>query len=177
MIYIVIALKSEAQAFVDKFKLIKTKYNKFSLYIGKEIVILVSGMGIENTKIGTTVLIEKFNPSDNDILMNIGICAANKKYEIGELLKIGSIYFEDEKYLLDENIPNTITCSNNEVSQSIYELVDMESFGFYKASQNIKNRSIYKVVSDHFEPNKITKDSAKKLIFNKIDTIIREVKS
>ena len=50
----------------------------------------------------------------------------------------------------------------------------MESFGFYDAvihSPAIKNYHILKVVSDHFEPQTITKELTKSLIFNVIDGI------
>jgi hypothetical protein len=50
----------------------------------------------------------------------------------------------------------------------------MESFGFYDAlihSPAIKNYHILKVVSDHFEPEKITKEGTKSLVFNVIDDI------
>ena len=50
----------------------------------------------------------------------------------------------------------------------------MESFGFYDAvihSPAIKKFHILKVVSDHFEPQKVTKVGTKLLIFNAIDDI------
>ena len=50
----------------------------------------------------------------------------------------------------------------------------MESFGFYDAiihNPAIKKFHIFKIVSDHFEPNKVTKEKAKLLISNNIDKI------
>jgi hypothetical protein len=35
---------------------------------------------------------------------------------------------------------------------------------------------MFKVVSDNFEPHKVTKDMAKMLIFKKIDEIMKRVK-
>jgi len=60
------------------------------------------------------------------------------------------------------------------VGNSNLSLVDMESFGFYDAvihSPAIKNFHIFKVISDYFEPQKVTKDTTKSLIFHKIDAI------
>ncbi len=51
----------------------------------------------------------------------------------------------------------------------------MESFGFYEAVKEIPNYHIFKVVSDHFEPKRVTKDDTKKLIFDAIDATIKEV--
>ncbi|MEK6658910.1 MAG: hypothetical protein AABY36_04450 [Campylobacterota bacterium] len=175
MFYIVIALKSEAQAFVDKYKLTKTKCGNFTLFEGNHLKLIVSGIGVENANNAVTAIIKNFKPQNSDIFINIGICGANKKYKIGKLLKIGSIVYEDKKYIIDENVLNTLTCKDNEVSQDLYEIVDMESFGFFVATKEFKNRHIYKVVSDHFEPSKVTKDGSKKLIFSVIDEIIREV--
>jgi hypothetical protein len=36
---------------------------------------------------------------------------------------------------------------------------------------------MYKIVSDHFEPHKVTKEKTKALIFNVIDEIVQKVKS
>jgi len=175
MFYIVIALKSEAQAFVDKYKLTKTRCGNFTLFTGTNLKLIVSGIGVDNARNATGSMIESFKPQKSDIFINIGICGANKKYKIGELLKIGSIIYEDKKYIIDENILNALTCKESEVSQDLYEIVDMESFGFFTATEEFKNRYIYKVVSDHFEPQKVTKDGSKKLIFSAINEIMREV--
>jgi hypothetical protein len=54
----------------------------------------------------------------------------------------------------------------------------MESFGFYDAVKHnpaIKNFFIFKVLSDHFEPDSITKDKTKSLIFHQIDSIMMKV--
>ena len=48
MLYIVTALKPEAQAFIDKYKLIKTKLGLFSLFTNDDMMLIVSGVGIKN---------------------------------------------------------------------------------------------------------------------------------
>ncbi|MDD5400661.1 MAG: hypothetical protein PHQ93_05680 [Sulfurimonas sp.] len=177
MLYIVMALKSEAQAFVDKYKLAKTKCGNFTLFEGKDLKLIISGIGVDNAKNATYAIIENCKPQKSDIFINVGICGANKKHKIGKLLKIGSIMYEDKKYIIDENILNTLTCKESEVYQDLYEIADMESFGFFAATKGFKNRYIYKVVSDHFEPSKVTKEGSKKLIFSVIDEIMREVEA
>ncbi|MDA3909490.1 MAG: hypothetical protein PF437_10415 [Sulfurimonas sp.] len=148
MLYILCALKSEAQAFVDKYKLPKNRQNS-------HITLIVSGIGSENMFNATKNVVA--NMSANDTIINVGICGADKKFAIGELI--------DAR---DANL----TCVESEISQhGSYELVDMESAGFIKATEDIENKYIFKVVSDHFEPHKVTKEKTKSLIFNVIDDI------
>ena len=151
MIYIVVALKAEAQAFVDKFKLKNFKNENLSLSI--------SGIGVENMTNATCKIVS--NMKNNDIILNVGICGASKNYAIGQLIDARE---------------KTLTCVDYEVKENKFDIVDMESLGFIQATKDIKNSYIFKIVSDHFEPHKVTKDKAKKLIFQNIDEIMKEIK-
>ncbi len=174
MIYIHTALKSEAQAFVDKFKLKKNEFNHFTIFSNENIILIISGVGIINTNKSLKELINNFNISKDDVILNIGICGSNKKYKIGELIEIGNIYYKNNIYIIDKKINTTITCLENECNQNIYEIVDMESFAFYEQTKSLNNVRMFKVVSDHFEPSTITKDKTKSLIFNKLGEIIEK---
>lgn len=176
MTYIVTALKPEAQAFVDKYKLSKNKLGDFTLFKNKNMHIIVSGIGSLNAKKATEKLIETFKKNDDDIYLNIGICGGYKNYSIGELVEVGAIIYNNETFVLNKNTTTKINCLNNEMSQNIHKLVDMESFGFYEATINKNNVYMYKVVSDHFEPNKVTKEGTKSLIFNVIEEVMQKVK-
>ena len=173
MTYITTALKSEAQAVVDKYKLKKRKLDNFTLFENNEITLIISGIGINNMKRATSLLLNNFNILKNDSIINIGICGANKKFEIGKLLEIGSIHYLDKKITLNNNIKNTITCLDSEISEDTFDIVDMESFGFYEATKELKNARIFKVVSDHFQPDLVTKEKTKTLVFNVIEDIIK----
>lgn len=175
MLYILTALKPEAQAFVDKYKLTKSECGNFTVFTGSNIKVVVCGLGVYNAKLTTTAIINKFKPKNDDIFLNIGICGASKEYKIGELLEIGSIIYKNEKFTINSTSSNILTCRDSEVSKEGYTIVDMESFGFYDATKEIKNRYMYKVVSDHFEPSKVTKDKTKSLIFNVIEDVMRKV--
>ena len=173
MLYIIVALKAEAQSFVDKYKLKKIKIDGFILYSNDKIKLVISGMGVDSARNATQTLINHFDITDEDIYLNIGICGASRVYKIGELLEIGTIHYQGVFYIIDSKNKN-ITCVKNPISSSQYEIVDMESYGFYDAvvhNPAIKTFHILKVVSDHFEPDKVTKESTKKLLFNKIDDI------
>ena len=175
MLYIVTALKPEAQAFVDKYKLNKTKYENITIFTGEGIRVIVSGLGAINTNIAITAIIKNFKPSKDDIFLNIGICGASREYRIGELIEIGSIIYKEQMLILNSALNITITCKDSEVNNNSYHIVDMESFGFYEATNNINKRYIFKVVSDHFEPSTVTKDKTKKLIFNVIDDVMKRI--
>jgi nucleoside phosphorylase len=152
MTYIVVALKSEAQAFVDKFKLNKEKQNE-------NIYIKTSGIGADNMYKTTKEVLNIMKPGD--IIVNVGICGADKKYKVGELLDARDI---------------NLTCVDYEVSHNNYDVVDMESKGFIEATQNSPYKSyMFKIVSDNFEPKSVSKDMAKKLIFDKIDEIMEKI--
>ena len=179
MLYIVTALKAEAQAYVDKYKLTKSKLSNFTLYTSSEMMLIVSGMGVSNARSATQALINHKDIVDEDIYLNIGICASDRKDSIGKLLEIGSIVYEEKKYIFKET-KREILCSNSAVDEEHPTAVDMESFGFYDAvihNPAIKKFFIFKVVSDHFEPKKVTKEGSKMLIFNQINAISKILKT
>jgi purine-nucleoside phosphorylase len=170
LLYIITALKPEAQAFVEHYKLTKAKLGIFTLFYNDTIRLLVSGLGVTKAREATQTLINHYDITDEDSYLNIGICGANNSYEIGAVLEIGSIVYADLHYRFDET-KKEIVCLDSEAKDATYDIVDMESFGFYDAvihSPAIKNFSIIKVVSDHFEPHKVTKDATKTLIHNAI---------
>lgn len=177
MIYIVTALKSEAQAFVDKFKLRKSSLNNFTSYVNDSLVIIVSGVGAANARFATQALIDSFDITDEDVFYNVGVCAAPQHYDIGSCCTIGSIVHDGMHYTLDTKDTNhhTLQCCDTPQSIPHNTLVDMESYGFYDAiihNPAIKKYHIIKIVSDHFEPDTLSKDMVKSLIFQHIPNII-----
>ena len=173
MNYIVVALKAEAQAFVDAFNLTKSKLSMFTLYANADMKLIISGMGVTNARLATQTFINHFDITDEDVYYNIGICAASNAYEIGEVLKIGSIVYDEMCFVFDGEKKELI-CLDEPADEAKYEIVDMESYGFYDAVKHnpaIKKFHIIKVVSDHFEPQSISKDGAKRLLFKNIEKI------
>lgn len=174
MLYIVVALKTEAQAFIDKYKLKKESLNNYTLFKNHNIKLIISGIGVDKAMFATQTLINHYDIVDEDIYLNVGVCGANNTFKIGELLNIGTINYNEKPYSLHNSSPLTIQCIDYEADTQIADIVDMESFGFYDAirhSPAIKNFYILKIVSDHFEPKSLTKDMVKSLIFNQIDAI------
>jgi len=173
MVYIFTALKSEAQAFVDKYKLKKIKIENYTLFTNSEMVVIITGVAIPNIIKSCEFIIKNYDVTQDDIFINVGICGA--KYKIGTFLEIGRIDFNTQHFILNENIDETITCVDKEITDDNYMVVDMESYGFYKSLNSYKNIFIFKVVSDNFEPHTITKEKTKMLIFNNIDNILKKV--
>lgn len=170
MIYIVTALKSEAQAFVDKYKLQKSSLHNFTSYSNETLYIIVSGVGVHNARIATQTLINTFDITDEDAFYNIGICAAPKQFSIGSCHEIGSIIYDGILHTFKDNA-HTILCSDTPQTNHCDTLVDMESFGFYDAVTHnpaITTYHIFKIVSDHFQPHTLSKDMVKALIFRNL---------
>ncbi|WP_457743285.1 hypothetical protein [Sulfurimonas sp.] len=173
MLYIVTALKPEAQAFVDYHKLKKSKLNTFTIFQNENIKLIISGIGVEKSRLATQTLINHFDITDDDIYLNAGICGASKEHKIGKLLEIGSLEYNKISYKTGD-FTHHLTCMDEPSTTELYRLVDMESYGFYDAvihNPAIKKFYILKVVSDHFEPQKVTKEGTKSLLFNVIDDI------
>ena len=182
MTYIVIALKAEAQAFVEYFKLTQKKQslNNYTFYETDDFRLIVSGIGIENARLATQTLINYFDITEEDRYCNIGVCGASKEYAIGEVIVCGGVQHEGRSYVFDPNAP-LVTCVDHAVAkEGSATIVDMESYGFYDAvvhNPAIQNFSIIKVVSDHFEPKSLSKDGVKILILKQIDKIMLPLQS
>jgi purine-nucleoside phosphorylase len=175
MLYIVVALKAEAQAFIDKYKLTKTTLKTFTLYENKTIKMIQSGLGVDNATNATQTLLNHYDVvEDRDIFINVGVCASDERYTIGELIEISSINYKDKLYTLNQRNKELIKCIDTPSSDIKDKLVDMESFGFYEPlyyATAVKHKYIFKIVSDHFQPQKLTKEGVKSLLFNQIDAI------
>jgi len=145
-----VALKAEAQAFVDRYRL--------KNYKNENMEVCISGIGKENMYKATTLVLERFKNGDK--IANIGICGASNHYSIGDMI---------------DGFKHHIKCVDYQQIGGDFEIVDMESDGFFEATKDIKERYMFKIVSDHFTPNSVTKDMAKGLIFEKIDEIMQRL--
>lgn len=173
MLYIVVALKSEAQAFVDFYELKKTKLRSYTLFSNDILTLIISGVGTDNARLATQTLLNHYDIEPEDVFLNVGVCAAPKKFSIGECLEIGAISYHDKNYTF---APDKILleCSDSACFEQKNLPLDMESYGFYDAVTHnpaIQHFYIYKIVSDHFQPNLLTKDGIKALVRQHLDTL------
>ncbi|MBU0633322.1 hypothetical protein KKA17_11870 [bacterium] len=183
MLYIVIALSAEARAIVQMLKLKRVYTLPYTMFENEDVKLIISGMGNDNAMMATSTLLGHLPPCESDLLINIGICAAPKKYAIGESLLIHKITREEHscfpdilfEHSLKESGLLTVDKPTDEEQQMP---VDMESYGIYKAASRFLQTHqmlFYKVVSDHFEPHTVTKELAEELILanvKKIEDII-----
>ena len=135
----------------------------------------MSGLGQENAKKATQTLLEYFSIKEQEQIINVGICGASKEYSLGELIEVNGVMYKENFYRLNSREGKTLTCIDSPAIDNKFTLVDMESFGFYQAVKGMKNAYIFKIVSDHFEPQTVTKERTKNLLFRQIDEIIKRV--
>ena len=174
MLYIITALKPEAQAFIDRYRLKKKPLSKYKIFTNNSITLIISAVGVLNAREATQTLINHFDITDEDIYLNVGICGASREYKIGELLEVSTLVYKEQSYPLLCSDKKSLYCVDKEATTDEHTIVDMESYGVYDAvihSPAIKKFHILKVVSDYFEPHKVTKERTKMLIFNQIDAI------
>ncbi|MEA1916713.1 MAG: SDR family oxidoreductase [Campylobacterota bacterium] len=163
MIYIICALKSEASAIISHFKLTKESLN---IYTSPEIKLFITGVGSKNIFINLSAFFATHNLNSSDKIFNIGICAAPKSYDIGQLCiisKINSTKIKDSgEELISFNEPQNTTCN---------ALADMEASSIHSVVSHFVNPDalhVIKIVSDHFEPEIIDKNYVYGLINKKI---------
>jgi hypothetical protein len=89
------------------------------------------------------------------------VCGADERYPIGTII---------------DGLKQDITLVEREINTKEFEIVDMESECFLQATSDFKNRYVFRVVSDNFQPHILTKDGVKKLIFDNLDEIMRRIK-
>ncbi len=146
------ALKCEAQAIIERYKLEKISFN---LYKNKNILVAISGVGKEKTRACLKDVLNAYNVTK---VINVGIAGcSDKSVDIGELFCVdGSI----------KGIKSaTITCVEKPVKTVDTLLVDMESDAFILACEEKGIEHIcLKVVSDYLNDTDFTKDFVKKLI-------------
>ena len=169
---------SEAKALIDFFNLVKSKDANFLIYKNENITLIVSGIGKINSCIATSYL-----KADN-LILNIGICAsAYQNHKIGDIFQIDKIIDKSSTKVIHHKSEQshfntaTITCCDtpqNDSKKFKNTLIDMESFGFFKASKkftNSENIILIKVVSDKIKDDILTKKEVYELIFPHLASI------
>ncbi len=179
MTYFICAFKGEALSFIKNRKLQYDPNFCYPLYKNKNTLLVISGIGQHNASEATARLMEYRLPEKSDIIVNIGVCAAPERYQIGSVLIAKEIRYK--KYILhtetaiDHPFKEIVLQSVDTVQN--YPLgtpVDMEAFGIYStASAYANSRQIFfiKIVSDHFKPKEVNLKEVIRLIELKTDEI------
>ncbi len=173
MLYFIIAHSAEAQPVIQHFKMQRVYKFSYTMFEADNVRLIICNAGIDNAMMATSVLLAHYIPTNNDLLINIGICGAPG--EIGTMLLVHKIthnhhsYFPDIlfKHDLQEISLKTVDMPSANISDNA---VDMEAYGIYKAASRFfkAHQMIFlKIISDNFQPESITKETAKKLISSK----------
>lgn len=161
MILIYTALLCEAQCFIERYKLKKIN-SKPKIYTNNKIIICIGGVGKENTFNSLNYIFNNFTIKK---AYNIGIAGINNKN-----IKIGSLFcttanIKDIPYLQLTTVDKPqVKTTAKEIS-----LYDMEGKYFLEIClKYLTNNNIFilKIVSDHLDLFKLSKDEIKKLIYN-----------
>jgi len=184
MIYIITALTSEAKPLINHYALKRNSEVDFLLYENSEILLSVTQVGYGRALHVTEKLLRYKTPSEGDILVNTGLCAAPKKYTIGDLLLIDKLHFQDKALSLTckENLHikrSSLTTLTHEQYENLDKVVDMEAFAIYESAKEFftTNQLLFiKIVSDHFKPKSLTKNLAYGLINTNITDIASLIK-
>ena len=165
---IITATKTEAQAFVEKYKLQKAKLKDYTYFFNNDMLVFVCGIGVKKSYEACLFLKENFDLKGKKII-NVGIAAAPKKFNIGDVADISKIIYKDEVIKL-KKYGEVLECVDAPQNNEKNTLVDMESFGIYKALKEF-DVDFKKIVSDHFAPDTISKDFVKKLVKKLANTL------
>lgn len=162
MIYIMSAFEAEARSLIDYFKAQKHKSSPFKIFCNKNVLIIISGMGQENAYSAIEYLLLNYPNKEEDIFINLGVCAGHNRYNIGNLVQIKHLKNDEESHIL-----YTIGNSIKEVScfsarkplerPCSTDIAEMEAMSIYKGISEYfrpQRTSFLKIVSDNFKPVK-----------------------
>lgn len=172
MKYIIVALHAEARPFLDALNFQRVDGFAFTLYKSEGMLLCISGIGRENALMATAALLGYRIPQAQDALLNVGICAAPREYAIGELLVAHQLISGAQRFYPDLLLQHpyrecTLHCVDAPQDSHLEHPVDMESAAVFKAASRfmkLHQMLFVKIVSDHFEPESVTKEGAIALI-------------
>lgn len=178
MNYIVTALDAEARVFIEHYRLKRDATLPYTVYKGEDTLLLITGMGKTNAMMALSALLGYRLPGRNDNLINIGICGAPSEYALGEALLIHQLLDEDRRYYPDILYTHTLRetsliCVNSPVESPLSFPVDMESTGVFQAASKffkLHRMAFVKIVSDHCQPDTVTKEGVVSLMKSHLGT-------
>ncbi len=166
---LITATKTEAQAFVERYKLQKAKIKSYTYFFNDDMSVFVCGIGVKKSYEACLFLKENFDLKSKKII-NVGIAAAPKRFNIGDVAGISKIIYKDEVVELKKE-GEILECVDRPQNNEKNTLVDMESFGIYKALKEY-DIDFKKIISDYFAPDTISKDFVKKLVKDSLDKLL-----
>ncbi len=157
-----IALKHEALPIINYFNLIphKKKIKDVFSNLEENIFLIVSGVGIQNTKNAIITLSKLNDYSEDSLWVNIGL-AGHESFKVGSIYEIKKVVSSIYKNIFFTNsfynkVPVYTACCVNAEEKKYKKkyLYDMESYGFLEALDSLtikENIFMFKVVSDNLQ--------------------------
>ena len=167
-----IALLAEAKPLIEKLELKNSHDRLFSIYENSDTKLIITGLGSINSSLATAYLLTKYGAKEDDFAFNFGLAGANFDCKIGDVFEVSKVIDSCSGSIL--TLPKKgkkILCHPTPVTKTTTKntLVDMESYGFLKASKKFikdENITIKKVVSDFLDAKVPTKEEVYKLMEN-----------
>lgn len=151
------ALTAEAKVIIGNLNLECIKRDEFKIYCNDSVVLIVSGIGAENTKKALNYIKSIYKI---EIFINFGMAGCtDESIEIGSLFCTNNNTLDIEFATISSH-KNAIT--NKENIDTL--LVDMESEAFLQSCPKDKKVYVFKVVSDHLSDKILSKAEVGNLV-------------
>lgn len=172
MHYYVCALMPEARPLIDTLRLKRTEALPWPLFVGDNALLIIGGIGQTDAQIATAALLGWRRPSAEDLLINLGICAAPEAYRPGELILAHELRYDSlRRYpdiLFNHGLREvSLTTVDVPMETPLAYPADMESFGIYRAAERFfeaHQMLFFKLVSDHFTPHTVKRTAVPAMI-------------
>jgi len=171
------ATLTEAIPLIERYNLNLFEKKPFNIFKNDNTALIISKIGKVEASIAATYILQKFKTLK---IINIGICSSNEKSNLNQLFRIKSVidYSSKKKIALNPKTilkaSKLITCDKPVRRDIGYPLIDMEAYGFVKASMkfiDMENIFVYKIVSDILKPEIPQKIEIQELILKHIQKI------
>jgi hypothetical protein len=149
---IVSAFYKEVRFLIKHYNL-KKENSPFEIFKNDKIIVIISGTTKINSAIATTYALTKYSIK---FAINFGLAGGKiHKRDIGDIFLINKINRSLYPDILIKHPfkESAITCAEHVVTSGKFDLVDMESEGFFKSATKflpLENIFLLKVVSDNF---------------------------
>ncbi len=187
LIHIVVAMPSEARPIVRHLSLQRlSSAEPFDAYYGKDVYLIVSGIGKMRSAIATTVLASRF-PSSDPVFVNVGLGGAvGLQTEIGALWMANQVidaatrreYYPDRLTRTDVRESTVVTHDRAVTEIPAFpdwaHMVEMEASGFMEAASRFTTAhsvAVLKIVSDFLDTENITRERVETLIDSRVHDI------
>ncbi len=189
MLLLFAAMKCEARPFIDRLGLKRDpSFINLEVYSGDGIKICITGMGKVDAATAVSSVLSSSVSTDDVILFNIGVCAGA---ESGCLYRINKIHDEDsgkdqypdmiyrtdhpEICLHTSDGYKTDDLFSDDMGDFVY---DMEGSAVFRAASFYISPDriiLFKIVSDHGDPDSVTAELCAEMIGRYSDELIKEM--